>query len=118
MSDALTMEISHAPIWARELHQSTLSAIRLHEWIQELSCTDMVRRKKELAAYWLTKKKRGRDQVFSSHPRRRLPCSRFSVRGNSCDLPFSAGAMPLEYWFRHSLGEFHVCFAALALKPD
>jgi hypothetical protein len=26
--------------------------------------------------------------------------------------------MPLEYWFRHSLGEFHVCFAALALKPD
>jgi len=26
--------------------------------------------------------------------------------------------MPLKYWFRHSLGEFHVCFAALALKPD
>jgi len=56
--------------------------------------------------------------VFSSHPRRRLPCSRFSVRGDACDLPFSVGAMPLEYWFRHSSGEFHVCFAALALKPD
>ena len=31
--------------------------------------THDVRRRKELAAYWLTKKRRGGDRVFSSHPR-------------------------------------------------
>jgi hypothetical protein len=75
-----------------------------------------VRRKKELAAYWLPKK-RGRDPVFSSHPRRRLPCSRFSVRGDSCYLPFSAGAMPLEHWLGHTPRKLHLRFAVAALKP-